>query len=98
MPRVVIVALAVFVTIYALVDVLMTNGSRIRVLPKAVWLLVCLVPVLGPMVWFVAGRTDRGTGGVLPDRGRRGGPRPSAPRGPDDDPDFLRTFGRPKKP
>ncbi|WP_347351189.1 PLDc N-terminal domain-containing protein [Intrasporangium sp.] len=89
MARVLLTAAVVFATIYALVDCLQTNGRLVRVLPKAVWLLVVLVPVLGPMLWFVAGRVDsravqRSAGG-----GRR---RPPGPRGPDDDPEFLRRL------
>lgn len=105
MPRVILVALAVFATIYAIVDCVMTDRSRVRVMSKVAWLLVCLVPVLGPMVWFVAGRTDRGTGGVLGDRrgGRPGGTQRGTtgsrrPKGPEDDPDFLRGLGRPDRP
>lgn len=91
MPRVILVALVVFATIYALVDCIQTDSRLVRVLPKPVWLIVCLVPVLGPVVWLVAGRTDaRGDGG-----GRRPGP-PRGPLGPDDDPDFLRKLRRPK--
>ena len=92
MPRVVLVALVVFATIYALVDCIMTDRRRVRIMPKAVWLLAVLVPVLGPAAWLLAGRTGVGFG-----RAPRGpsGPqprRPSGPKGPDDDPDFLRKL------
>jgi hypothetical protein len=91
--RVALVALVVFATIYALVDCLMTDRRLIRVMPKPVWLLAVLVPVLGPLVWLVAGRTDARGG---PTRGPRrpGPPRPgpTGPKGPDDDPDFLRKL------
>jgi hypothetical protein len=91
--RVELVALVVFATIYALVDCLMTDRRLIRVMPKPVWLLAVLVPVLGPLVWLVAGRTDARGG---PTRGPRrpGPPRPgpTGPKGPDDDPDFLRKL------
>ena len=40
----------------------------------------------GPLAWFIAGRPR----GQWPTRGP--GQRPSAPRGPDDDPDFLRNL------
>ena len=70
MPRVILVALVVFATIYALVDCLQTDGRRMRIMPKPVWLLVCLVPVLGPIMWLVAGKPTR----------RAVGPGP-APRG-----------------
>ena len=103
MPRVILVALVAFATIYALVDCLQTDGRLIRIMPKPVWLLVCLVPVLGPIMWLVAGKSDapgsRGLGepGRTP---RTNPPRrtmpPAGPRGPDDDPDFLRKLRKPK--
>jgi hypothetical protein len=113
-------------TLYALLDVLLGDAAEQRVLPKAVWaLVVLLVPLLGPIAWFVVGRPTAATrrqdgtpashGGV-PDDARRdhpawgtgprdrtrrrsveprtgGGRRPGrAPRGPDDDPEFLREL------
>lgn len=101
MPRVILVALVVFATIYALVDCLQTDGRLMRIMPKPVWLLVCLVPVLGPIMWLVAGRSDApGSRGLGP-RPRGGTPPrrtmpPPGPRGPDDDPDFLRKLRKPK--
>ncbi len=95
MLRVALIALVVFATIYALVDCLMTDRRLIRVMPKPVWLIAVLVPVLGPLVWLVAGRTDA-RGGPSARGPRRPGPRrpsgPSGPKGPDDDPDFLRKL------
>lgn len=98
MPRVVLVALVVFATIYALVDCVQTDGRLIRVMPKPVWLLVCLVPVLGPIMWLVAGTDSRGARGIAPRSQPRQGPArpPARPRGPDDDPDFLRKLRKPK--
>ncbi|WP_353508622.1 PLD nuclease N-terminal domain-containing protein [Intrasporangium sp.] len=101
MPRVILVALVVFATIYALVDCLQTDGRLMRIMPKPVWLLVCLIPVLGPIMWLVAGKSDapssRALGGGAP---RGSAPRrtmpPPRPRGPDDDPDFLRKLRKPK--
>jgi hypothetical protein len=92
----------VFATIYALVDCLYTDGRRVRIMPKPVWLLVCLIPVLGPIMWLVAGREDapgRGGFGLGPKPGPgkgRGPTRPRGPLGPDDDPDFLRKLRKPK--
>lgn len=102
MPRVILVALVVFATIYALVDCIQTDGRLMRIMPKPVWLLVCLIPVLGPLMWLAAGRSDapgsralglglRGGGAQRPQR------RPApGPLGPDDDPDFLRRLRKPK--
>ncbi len=93
MARVVLVALVVFATIYAFVDCAQTDRRLVRIMPKPAWLIAVLVPVIGPIVWLVAGRTDA-RGGRPPQIPGRG-PRPSGPtgpRGPDDDPDFLRKL------
>jgi hypothetical protein len=86
--RVVLIAIVVFATIYALVDCVQTDRRLVRVMPKPAWLLAILVPVVGPLSWFLAGRAATRGG---PTRGTGGG-RPSGPRGPDDDPDFLRRL------
>jgi hypothetical protein len=64
------------------------SADRVRALPRALWVLVILlIPLIGPVLYFVFGRPV-----PPPDEGgpvRRGRPRPSAP---DDDPDFLRSM------
>ena len=83
LPWLVTVAL----TVYAVVDCIQTDDSRVRNLPKVLWiLLVLLFPLVGPIAWLLAGRPPRSE----PGRGPRPQPRP--PRGPDDDPDFLRRL------
>lgn len=69
-------------TIYALVDCISTPDEQMRNLPKSVWILIVLIPIVGPITWLIAGRPKRGRGGrpqrrILP---------------PDDDPDFLRKL------
>jgi hypothetical protein len=59
----------------------------VRNLPKPLWLvLVIVIMFLGPIAWLIAGRPRS----LLPPDGpgRRGGGR--GPRGPEDDPDFMR--------
>ena len=86
MPRVLLTLLLLGLTIYAAVDCIQTEESRQRHLPKVLWLLLILFfPVVGPVCWFVAGRSG-------PAQRRRPGNRPPYPRGPDDDPDFLRNL------
>jgi hypothetical protein len=87
-PRVLLTVAIVFASIYAFVDCVQTDRRLLRVLAKPVWLLVTLVPVLGPLFWFVAGRADS-RGGRPP---KQGPTRPRGPMGPDDDPDFLRRL------
>ena len=80
--------------LYALIDCLQTDEILVRNLPKIVWVFIILLfPFVGPIAWLVAGRPER-TG---PARGTLWGPRqqaqrkaPPRPRGPDDDPDFLK--------
>lgn len=97
MLRVMLVALVVFASIYAFVDCVQTDHRVVRTMPKPVWLITVLVPVLGPIGWFVAGRAGARGGPTPRGPGRRPsgpqGPRgPRGPLGPDDDPDFLRKL------
>lgn len=71
-------------TVYAVVDCIQTDDARVKHLPKIAWVvLIVLVPWVGPIAWLLAGRQRS-----LPPRRR-----PSAgPRGPEDDPDFLRNL------
>jgi hypothetical protein len=83
MLRVVAVLLGLAVYIWFIVDVLRTSSASVRTLPKFVWLLiVVLIPLLGGLLWLLAGRPRR------PGRRRRRGP-----MAPDDDPAFLRQIG-----
>jgi hypothetical protein len=82
--------------IYALVDLARADSDQVRTLPKSVWFLVWLVPVLGPVAWLLLGRPQVGPspgGGGPGGGGIGGGPRPTrGPVAPDDDPEFLRRL------
>lgn len=77
----------------ALIDCLSSERGEVRGLPKAVWfLIILLVPVIGVVAWFFAGRplSAEQRAGVA-----AGGPPrrpPKRPVAPDDDPDFLRKI------
>lgn len=89
MPRVLVWLAILALTVYAVVDCVQTAEPRVRTLPKALWVLVILLlPLLGPLAWLVAGRPER------PGSPQLRGPRhpDGPPRGPDDDPDFLRRL------
>ncbi|MBA3720338.1 MAG: PLDc_N domain-containing protein [Nocardioidaceae bacterium] len=75
------VVAAVGLSVYCLFDIASTDARTVRTLPKPLWFAVVLIPVLGPIAWFLGGRAPR----------RRPPPRRPQPRvtGPDDDPDFL---------
>jgi hypothetical protein len=92
--RVVLVALVVFASIYAFVDCVQTDRRVVRTMPKPVWLVAVLVPVLGPVGWLLTGRASARGGPAPRGPGRRPqNPRgPRGPLGPDDDPDFLRKL------
>ncbi|MCU1580280.1 MAG: hypothetical protein JWP19_2484 [Rhodoglobus sp.] len=69
--------------VFAIVDVMLIDQRRIRALNRPLWVLVIVVlPVIGAILWFLAGRERRNG---LPDR------RTVAP---DDDPAFLRNLRR----
>jgi len=81
--------------VVALIDCLSTESDEVRALPRFAWIFVILLfPVVGPIVWFSAGR-PQGTGvgggawgaGSFPERSR-----PRRPAAPDDDPEFLRNL------
>lgn len=85
--------------IYCILDVIATNESVIRNLPKIVWLLVVIfVPTIGSIVWLLLGRPER-TGFAPGDSTYRAEPRgtrldhstrrPLVTMAPDDDPRYL---------
>ena len=61
MIRLALPGLALFIVlavwIYAMFDVVLTDRSLFRKLPKPLWVLIVVaVPVLGPIGWLLAGR------------------------------------------
>ena len=80
--------IVIILTVYALVDCALFDRSRIRGLPRWVWIFVIIfVPLIGPLLWLFVGR------------GKKRGPVGRMPRStaPDDDPEFLRGLDREKK-
>jgi Phospholipase_D-nuclease N-terminal len=87
MPRVLLFLVTIGLTIYAVIDAIQTEDTEVQHLPKLIWIvLILLFSPISAIAWLVAGR-QRGS-----QNGRRGRKYPSAPRGPDDDPDFLRSL------
>ena len=94
-----LVAVTVVLTIFAVVDAVMADRTRVRGLPRPAWFFVIVfVPLVGALLWFFVGRPRRADGGRSdqPRRQTGGNQRRSSPRpqGPDDDPDFLRRLQR----
>ncbi len=91
MARVLLLLAAVGLTVYALLDIGRTPHTATRTMPKLLWFVVALVPLLGPALWLVAGRPRAArAAGTAPPSLR---PRRRGPVAPDDDPDFLRRLG-----
>jgi hypothetical protein len=89
MVKVLLVLVPLAMAIYAVIDAIQTEDTRIQYLPKLIWIVLILVSAptgIGAIAWLVTGR-QRG-----PLNGRRGPNYPAAPRGPDDDPEFLRNL------
>ena len=84
--------------VYCIFDVITTDESLCRNLPKGVWLLiVLLIPDIGSLLWLIAGRPQgvvqpgglpyKGNTGRYPEYDRPGR---FAAANPDDDEEFLR--------
>jgi hypothetical protein len=80
--------------IFCIADVIMTDESRIRNLPKLVWLLiVLLLPDIGSILWLIAGHpwetrvTTTAVGREFPEYDRPGR---RIAQSADDDAEFLR--------
>jgi Phospholipase_D-nuclease N-terminal len=96
--KVLLFLVAMGLLIYAVIDCSRTPEQEVPSgFPRAAWLVVMiLVPIIGPVLWIMASRSDQNSaGGNTRPRGPRpGGGAPTrrtgGPVGPDDDPDFLR--------
>lgn len=93
MPRilatVVIPIISIGLAVYAIADIVRTDESRVRALPKIFWvLLVVIVPLVGAIVWIWVGKERETTAPSSFDRPAR---RPVAP---DDDVRFLDQIDR----
>jgi hypothetical protein len=89
MVKVLLFLIPFALTIYSVIDAIQTADTRVRHLPKIVWILLILLSApsgIGAIAWLITGRQHG------PRSGRPGSSYPAAPRGPDDDPDFLRSL------
>ena len=88
-----VVALAFFLLwIYCIFDVISTDDTLTRNMPKFVWLMVVIfLPTVGSVAWLALGRPQNASftpGGTTLTRPPRIAPKP-LPKGPDDSPEFL---------
>ena len=79
------------IMVFSIIDIATIDASRVRHLPKAIWILiVILLSLIGSILWWGVGR-----GPVERADGRKRSSSAGPPvKGPDDDPDFLRSLGR----
>jgi len=82
--RVLVALITIGVTIYAFVDCLRSGDHEVRNLPRPLWLLITLVPLVGGLAWLTFGRPSSWQ--PVPRAGR--------PLAPDDDPEFLQSLDR----
>jgi hypothetical protein len=83
-------AVQLVLLILALISCL--SAERVRALPRALWVvLILLLPILGPVAYFLAGRPVPGGPDGPPARPLGPRPRPR-PTSPDDDAEFLRSL------
>jgi hypothetical protein len=85
--------IVILLMIFAVVDIAVLERGRLRFLPRLAWIVLAVVlPIVGPVIWFIVGRGRPGENNAVspssPTSGRMG------PVAPDDDPDFLGRLHR----
>ena len=91
MLRYVPALLSLALTVYCVIDAFQTDEADMRNLPKVAWLLlVLLLPVVGPVALAPRRPPAPRPAAARDDRRREQDRR--RPRGPDDDPDFLKDL------
>jgi hypothetical protein len=78
-----LIVVAIAFLIFSIVDIALSNKNHVRAFPKPLWLLIVLLPIIGPILWFLFGRG----------RGRKPSSAERRVVAPDDDPQFLRNIG-----
>jgi hypothetical protein len=89
MPRLYVILIVLFLafTIFAFIDCIRTEESRVRALPKILWaVLIVIVTPFGGILWFALGKERPGRTQVAANGG-------GGSKAPDDDPVFLRQLG-----
>ena len=81
------IIIALVLLVAAVVDIVRIDPSRVRALPKGLWVIIAItIVIIGPILWFALGRE--------PLEPRNHGRYRSVPSAPDDDPEFLRRLAR----
>jgi len=90
--RVLLPLILTLIMVFTIIDIATIDSGRVRHLPKPIWILiVILLSLIGSILWWGIGRAplERRSHGRVPDP-----PAPPRAKGPDDDPDFLRSLDR----
>ena len=90
MARFAIGVILIVLLVYAIFDLIATPKDRVRLLPKPLWFVIVLLAPVGPLIWLFFGRLKPTTPPNPSGGGWTPPPRPPGPKGPDDDPDYLR--------
>lgn len=92
MARALLFLVMIGLAVYAVAGIAASDERERLGLPKGPWVVVALVPLVGPLVWILVSRRARreaaGTGGTS-GTAHRPASRRSGPLAPDDDPEFL---------
>jgi hypothetical protein len=89
----VLAPIIVLLMIFSVVDIAVIERSRVRFLPKGAWILLAIIlPIVGPLLWFVVGRGRPGESNSV--AAPSGTSSRLGPIAPDDDPDFLGRLHR----
>ncbi|QZN85976.1 PLD nuclease N-terminal domain-containing protein [Cellulomonas sp. C5510] len=95
MARALLLLAMIGLTVYAVADIVSSDDEDRLGVPRLPWVLVALVPFVGPITWILVRRSQRarraggGGGGTAPGPSGRPGPGRGGPVAPDDDPEFL---------
>jgi cytochrome bd-type quinol oxidase subunit 2 len=84
--------LMVVLYIYCWIEIAQSDPRQVRMLSRAMWAAIVLIPFAGAGAWLVYGRPN---GEQVVQTAPKPKPRVVAP---DDDPDFLRSLRPPKPP
>jgi len=90
------IAVTAVFTIFTTVFAASANPNQVRLLPKWLWVALCLlVPIVGGLLYVTLGRPTSGSNGLASSSGPKWGPGSTTRTttiAPDDDPDFLRRL------
>ena len=50
------ILIAVGLTIFTMIDIALIDRSRVKGPPKLIWILISIIPIIGPVLWFLLGR------------------------------------------